>query len=388
MNKVETPTNNRNYKKFKSLGYVFNIGDVISVNVEHLSLNSRSTIRVSCDICNKEKDIKYCDYIKNIKKHNIYACSVKCGNVKYKKTNLEKFGCEYPLQSESIKNKLKKYFDKKYDGHPSKLKIFEDKKQKTNLERYGVKQQMELKKNVDKIKITKLERYGDENYNNHELSKLTKLERYDDQYYNNHELSKLTKLERYDDQYYNNIDKYKLNFKSKYGVDNPFKLEEVKEKIKKHNLKKWGTEYYQSTDDFKNKFKETCLDKYGVEHPFQVEEIFKKQQISGFKCKEYNNIFYRGSYELDFIKYCEYNKIDIEKPNRIEYIMSDNKHYYFPDFYLPKYNLIIEVKSSYYFELNESKNFLKKEETINKGYNFIFLIDKDYTELEKIIKNK
>jgi hypothetical protein len=151
------------------------------------------------------------------------------------------------------------------------------------------------------------------------------------------------------------------------------------------NLEKYGVEYYQSTDDFKNKFKNTFFSKYGVTNPMQVLNFFKKQQNSGFLCEEYNGIFYRGSYELDFIKYCESNKIDIEKPDSIEYNMYENKHYYFPDFYLPKYNLIVEVKSSYYYKLNESKNILKKEASLNKGYNFLFLIDKDYTELEKII---
>lgn len=33
------------------------------------------------------------------------------------------------------------------------------------------------------------------------------------------------------------------------------------------------------------------------------------------------------------------------------------------------------------------QNLMKKEYSINSGYNFLFLIDKDYTELEKIITN-
>ena len=105
----------------------------------------------------------------------------------------------------------------------------------------------------------------------------------------------------------------------------------------------------------------------------------------GFKCIEYNGLFYRGTYELDFIKFCEKNKIIIEKPSKIEYIINNEEHYYFPDFFIPIYNLIIEVKSSYYYKLNENINILKKEYTINSGYNFLFIMDKDYTELEKII---
>lgn len=51
------------------------------------------------------------------------------------------------------------------------------------------------------------------------------------------------------------------------------------------------------------------------------------------------------------------------------------------------FNLIIEIKSSYYFKLEESKNIYKKNASINSGYNFLFIIDKDYKELKKIINN-
>ena len=50
----------------------------------------------------------------------------------------------------------------------------------------------------------------------------------------------------------------------KYGVDNVFKLDEVKEKIKKTNLEKYGTEYATQSDVIKEKTKQTCIDKYGV----------------------------------------------------------------------------------------------------------------------------
>jgi hypothetical protein len=43
--------------------------------------------------------------------------------------------------------------------------------------------------------------------------------------------------------------------------------------------------------------------------------------------------------------------------------------------------LIVEIKSSYIYEREKKKNEAKKEAAINNGYNFIFIIDKDYTEL-------
>ena len=50
--------------------------------------------------------------------------------------------------------------------------------------------------------------------------------------------------------------------------------------------------------------------------------------------------------------------------------------------------IIVRIKdlSNYYYKLDENKNTSKKEYSISSGYNFLFIIDKDYTELEKNIK--
>lgn len=50
---------------------------------------------------------------------------------------------------------------------------------------------------VEKIKATKLKRYGSSNYNNLEKNKLTKLLRYGNEYFNNHEQTRLTNIEKY-----------------------------------------------------------------------------------------------------------------------------------------------------------------------------------------------
>lgn len=41
-------------------------------------------------------------------------------------------------------------------------------------------------------------------------------------------------------------------------------------------------------------------------------------------------------------------------------------------------NLIIEIKSTYYYNLHKSKNILKKEYTIKGGYRYIIILDKSY----------
>ncbi len=59
---------------------------------------------------------------------------------------------------------------------------------------------------------------------------------------------------------------------------------------------------------------------------------------------------------------------------------------YLPDFYLEDINLIIEIKSIYYYNLHKNKNILKKESTLKKGFDYIMIVDKNYYEFENKIK--
>lgn len=69
----------------------------------------------------------------------------------------------------------------------------------------------------------------------------------------------------------------------KYGVDNVFQLESVKEKTKATNLLKYGEEHFTQTELYKEKSKATSLERYGTEYPVQSEEIKAKYipKISG-----------------------------------------------------------------------------------------------------------
>jgi len=159
------------------------------------------------------------------------------------------------------------------------------------------------------------------------------------------------------------IDDRKKSNMLKYGVENVFELENIKEKIKK-----------------------TCLQRYGVEYPAQNEDIFLKTQKKRFKIEKYKNtnIYSQGSYEKDFLNKF-YDKIEIRRAKSFIYIFNEKEHYYHPDFYAPKFNLIVEIKSKYIYELEIEQNQLKRQACLNEGYNYIFIIDKNYTEIEKLL---
>jgi hypothetical protein len=55
-------------------------------------------------------------------------------------------------------------------------------------------------------------------------------------------------------------------------------------------------------------------------------------------------------------------------------------------FFIPEYNLIVEIKSSYTYNYELDKNQIKKDYCIKNGYNFIFIIDKDYLYFDNLLK--
>jgi hypothetical protein len=72
-----------------------------------------------------------------------------------------------------------------------------------------------------------------------------------------------------------NKDKAKNKLIEKYGC-NPTKLPEIKEKIKKTCLKKYGTTSYLSSQEMKEIKKKSCLEKYGTEYATQSESVKTK----------------------------------------------------------------------------------------------------------------
>jgi hypothetical protein len=365
--KIKIRITNRNITHFKNLGYDVTHNQYTLIDVDHITIGSKIKIKVSCDLCNIIKEINYCNYIDNIKNYNFYSCK-KCSVVKNKMTMLERYGVENISQTDNFKEKVKNTWKLKTK---EELLEINDKTKLTNLSRYG----NESYKNLDKAKQTNLEKYGVENVFQNDFIKLK---------------IKKTNLE-------------------KYGVDYPLQNNEIQNKQKNTNLEKYGAEYIMQNNQFLNKridtyiknygvdnpmknykirkkSKNTCLEKYGVESPMQSDILFNKQQKSGLKTKTHqpSNLKYQGTYELNFLERY-YNKVIIEKINPIQYQLNENTHYYHPDFYLPKYNLIVEVKSSYTYEYDLDKNLAKKEYSIKSGFNFIFIIDKNYSELESIL---
>lgn len=60
--------------------------------------------------------------------------------------------------------------------------------------------------------------------------------------------------------------------------------------------------------------------------------------------------------------------VGIENVPIIPYPFEGKGHMYFPDIYLPRYNMIVEIKSDYTYERHKEKTHCKIEATRQQGY--------------------
>jgi hypothetical protein len=171
------------------------------------------------------------------------------------------------------------------------------------------------------------------------------------------------------------------------GDKNPSKRKEVKEKISnslKGNKNGLGSTHPHSEETKKKLSK--AVKKAWKEGKFsKVNDNFGHTEI-----KQYKNIDYQGTYELNFLKYVEQlGYLDkIERGPKIKYIDKDgNNKIYFSDFRLKNSKIIFEIKSTYILDLHK-ENYYLKEEAARKKYDYNLILDNNFSIVEEKIKNK
>jgi Mor family transcriptional regulator len=96
-------------------------------------------------------------------------------------------------------------------------------------------------------------------------------------------------------------------------------------------------------------------------------------------------------YEDSFLKFVFDN--DLLKEEEIEfnvksipYIQNGINRKYIPDFYIPKLNLIIEVKSRYILKLHTTHNLICKQDAVlKKGHGFCLILDNNFEPFLEIL---
>ena len=253
---------------------------------------------------------------------------------KFKQTNLERYGVEHALQSEAIKNKFKQTSLKRYGvENPMQLDSIKEKSKQTCLNKYGVKHPTQSQEIRNKVKQTNLEKYGVE---------------YPTQSKEIKDKTIQTNLERYGVEYASQSQEFQNKVKQtsldKYGVEHTFQSEAVKNKIKQTNLERYGVEHASQSDMIKDKIKQTCLKKYNTEYYSQSQEYQSRHdeiQTKTNDTKRRNHTFSSSEIETLFSKYLDSQNIEYKRQYR-------SKEYPFNcDFYLPKYDLYIEIQASW-----------------------------------------
>ena len=163
---------------------------------------------------------------------------------------------------------------------------------------------------------------------------------------------------------------------------------------KQTNLVKFGDTSYTRTEAYKKSRKATCMERYNVEHPMQNADIMAKADKKGVTYKTYT--FPSGrqekiqGYEHLAINHLlkTYHEDDIklgrkEQPDIWYNDEKGTKHRYFSDIYIPKHNLIVEVKSSWTYKLGTDlgKIQLQEQACKDEGYTYLCLVFNDHKEL-------
>lgn len=110
------------------------------------------------------------------------------------------------------------------------------------------------------------------------------------------------------------------------------------DKIKKTNLEKRGHEYNFQDEDYREKSIKTMLEKYG-------RVIYSRTYV-------YNNICFDSSWELAYYIWLEHNNLNFKyQPCKIKYYSDFDKkeHIYFPDFLVE--GQLVELKSKPFMDM-------------------------------------
>lgn len=308
----------------------------------------------SITVIAEETNIGKTTILRHLKKFNIPIRSKKenafIALENAKKTNLEKYGTEYYVQSED----------------------FNKKKLETNLEKFGVVNPFQSEDIKEKIKETCQYRYGVDYANQ----------------------SKIVK------------DRIKQTCLEKYGTNTAFEAEEVKEKIKQSNLERYGAATPFGSPIVREKVQATHLEKYGHISPLGNMEIQQKCQASIDKGYTIANKLFDLIYDNltdDQKSHCYY----INKNKEFGKLSINKDRYFFYDFVISgNYKKCIEFNGDYWhcnprlFEADYISPSIKKTakeiweydkvkiQSIEKdGFEVLTVWELDYTEdKDKVVK--
>lgn len=233
-------------------------------------------------------------------------------------------------------------------------------------------------------------------------------------------------------------------WKSKIKSTNPFSREDIKEKIRKTNLEKYGVDYIGQSKEAREKMKQTMMERYGVEHNSQLKQHKNLCLKSGYdklceklnECglimmtslEEYHGIhqqnskiniydlkctkcgkefsykfntskslnyacphcfpFYRSRGEQEISSFIS-KYFEVENNNRSILSETDNPEL---DIFVPSKNIAIEYNGLYWhadvFKNNKSYHLNKSKECEKRNIKLIHIFEDEWTYKKRIVINR
>jgi hypothetical protein len=184
----------------------------------------------------------------------------------------------------------------------------------------------------------------------------------------------------------------------KYGVENPLKSQDIKMKIEKTCIEKYGVNNPLKSNIVREKAKKYYLNKHGVEYPHQVPEIAEKAHKNSYRKKTYiipsgKELSCQGYEPFALDKLVKEENISEEDivtgcknvPNIWYDDENNKKHRHYVDIFIPNQNRCIEVKSTWTIKKEKQDNiFLKQEAAKQLGYNYEIWVYNAKKELVKV----
>lgn len=201
-------------------------------------------------------------------------CSKKCAYVSPDrmesifKTNLERYGVKMSsMLPEYVEKQKQTYKQKTGYDFPMQNPDIQIKSIETNIKKRGVKYILQDDNSKEKAKLCKKEKYGYEFYNNHSKSLITKEERYGDKNYNNVEKAKQTCLEKYGVSSYSKTYKFKEQL-NEQNKERVNKIFSTKKKNNTSNSSKIEEQFSQYLSEQTYKF---IRNYYSEQYPYHCD---------------------------------------------------------------------------------------------------------------------
>jgi hypothetical protein len=185
---------------------------------------------------------------------------------------------------------------------------------------------------------------------------------------------KATKKEKYGDENYVNSDKRESTNLEKYGNKHNWgKDSKVRIKCMETTKKKYGVLNYTKSEEFKELWKDS--------------EFTKNRNVKGNKTKKSNRTFNVSKVEMKIIDYYKLNNINFE------YQYSDEKYPFLCDFYFPDKELYVEINAMWThgkepFDESKTEHILLKEDWQKKSLESKFYKNALYVWTDLDIRKK